>query len=259
VSGLSKLFKSGRKALIGYVTVGYPDLAATRQAAAILAGSGWDALELGIPFSDPMADGVTIQQASFEALKRGVTPADCLGMARDISRDVNIPLIFMGYFNPVMSYGVERFCQDAAKAGVGGLIIPDLTPDEGGLAEKSARQNGLDLVYLLAPNASEKRIRLIVRRSTGFIYLVSLTGVTGARQGVAVGLGDFISRVRRQARPPLCVGFGISNPEQAREVANMADGVIVGSRIVQIMGSGPGWENELEKMAREMRSVVDRG
>jgi tryptophan synthase alpha chain len=123
--------------------------------------------------------------------------------------------------------------------------------------EKAARARGLDLVYLLAPNASEKRIGLVARRSRGFIYLVSLTGVTGARQGVAAGLGDFIARVRAQARLPLCVGFGISTTDQAREVAKLADGVIVGSRIVQIMGSGKGWEPALEKLAREMRVVVD--
>lgn len=257
MSALSGAFRPGRRALIGYITVGYPDLEGTRKAAAILAGAGWDALELGIPFSDPMADGVTIQQASFEALKKGVTPAGCLAVAGGLSRGTRMPLVFMGYFNPVMRYGVEKFCKDAVEAGLGGLIIPDLTPDEGGPVEKAALKCGLDLVYLLAPNASEKRIGLVARRSRGFIYLVSLTGVTGARQGVAAGLGDFIARVREQSRLPLCVGFGISNPEKAREVATLADGVIVGSRIVQIMGSGKGWEKALDKLAREMRAAVD--
>jgi tryptophan synthase alpha chain len=201
----------------------------------VLASNGGDMVELGIPFSDPLADGATIQKASFHALQNGVTLKLCLEVAKQLSQTVEIPLVFMSYFNPVFSYGLEEFCSACASSGVSGLIIPDLPPEEGSELEAITRRQGLDLVYLLAPTSTEERIRLVAERSRGFIYLVSVTGVTGARDRLPRNLEAFVTKVRKVATQPLCVGFGISTPEQARQVARIADGVIVGSRIIQLM------------------------
>jgi len=201
----------------------------------LLARGGADIVELGIPFSDPLADGATIQKASFHALQNGVTPELCLEIARRLSQEVEIPLVFMTYFNPVFSYGLEEFCAACSKSGVDGLIIPDLPPEEGTALEAITRKQGLDLIYLLAPTSTEERIRLVAGRSRGFIYLVSVSGVTGARDSLPLDLEAFVARVRKVAKQPLCVGFGISTPEQAKQVARVADGVIVGSRIIQLM------------------------
>jgi len=236
MSRITSVFKqSGHKALIPYVTVGYPSIEDTLEVVPLLASSGCDIVELGIPFSDPLADGVTIQKASFSALNNGVTPKLCLEVAKKLSRKVNIPLVFMTYFNPVLSYGLEKFCSACASSGVDGLIIPDLSPDEGLELEAVTQKHSLDLIYLLAPTSSEERIRLVVERARGFIYLVSVTGVTGTRGNLPSELGTFVARVRKVAKQPLCVGFGISTPEQARHVAQIADGVIVGSRIIQLI------------------------
>jgi tryptophan synthase alpha chain len=157
------------------------------------------------------------------------------GGSKELSRKVDVPLVFMTYFNPVLSYGLEKFCSACSKSGVDGLIIPDLPPDEGSELEDTTWSHHLDLIYLLAPTSAEERIKLVADRSRGFIYLVSVTGVTGARDSLPAELNSFVARVRKVARQPLCVGFGISTPEQARQVAEIADGVIVGSRIIQLM------------------------
>lgn len=227
--------KPAHKALIPYVTVGYPNIEATLKIVPLLAKSGCDIIELGIPFSDPLADGVTIQNASFKALQNGITPKTCLEVAGELSKKVKIPLVFMTYFNPVFSYGTEKFCEDCATSGIDGLIIPDLPPEEGSALEKTTRRNGLDLIYLLAPTSPAARLRLVAEKSRGFIYLVSVTGVTGARDSLPANLGTFVGRVRKVSAKPLCVGFGIATPQQAKQVARLADGVIVGSRIIQLM------------------------
>ena len=223
------------KALIPYVTVGYPSIEATLKVVPMLARSGADIIELGIPFSDPLADGATIQKASFHALANGVAPRLCLEVAEKLRQEVETPLLFMTYLNPILNYGLEEFCSSCARAGVSGLIIPDLPPEEGTELEVSTRKHGLDLVYLLAPNSTEDRIKLVAEKSRGFIYLVSITGVTGARDSLPEELDTFVAKVRRVASQPLCVGFGISAPEQAKRVAQIADGVIVGSRLIQLM------------------------
>jgi len=227
------------KALITYLTVGYPSVNTTLEIVPALADWGCDIVELGIPFSDPLADGTTIQKASYEALRNEVTPSLCLQIASQLRQKVDIPLVFMTYYNPVFSFGLEAFCRASTKAGVDGLIIPDLPPEEGAELEKPARKQGLDLVYLLAPTSSEERIGLVAQRSRGFIYLVSLAGVTGARETLPADLEEFVGRVRKRTSLPLCVGFGISTPEQARQVAKIADGVIVGSRLIQLLGRHP--------------------
>jgi tryptophan synthase alpha chain len=253
---IASVFKRpGHKALIPYVTVGYPSIEDTLKVVPLLASSGCDIVELGIPFSDPLADGVTIQKASFCALKNGVTPKLCLEVAKELSQKVNIPLVFMTYFNPVFSYGLEEFCNACATSSIGGLIIPDLPPDEGSELEAVTRRYNFDLIYLLAPTSAEERIKLVADRARGFIYLVSVTGVTGARDNLPPELGTFVARVRKVANQPLCIGFGISNPEQARQVARIADGVIVGSRIIQLMETGD--LASVGNFIKELRHALD--
>jgi tryptophan synthase alpha chain len=236
MSNIQSAFKKGHKALIGYITAGYPDIKATPRIAAALAESGCDIIELGIPFSDPLADGATIQNASFKALQNGTTPEMCIDIARRLHKDISIPLAFMTYYNPVLNYGLEKFCRNCRDAGISGLIVPDLTPDEGNELETITIKHNLDLIYFLAPTSTTTRIEEVARRARGFIYMVSLTGVTGARNTLPPELETFVKKVRQKANKiPLCVGFGISTPEQAKRVAAAADGVIVGSRIIQLI------------------------
>ncbi len=235
MSRITSVFRPGHKALIAYLTVGYPSIEATYEAASTLANEGCDIIELGIPFSDPLADGVTIQRASFQALQQGITPQVCLDVAYKLHQKIATPLVFMTYYNPVFIFGLEAFCQASVRAGIDGLIVPDLPPEEGSELEAIASQLKLDLIYLLAPTSTEERISMVAKRSQGFIYLVSLTGVTGARETLPLELEDFAKRVRQKARQPLCVGFGISTPEQAKRVARVADGVIVGSHLIRLI------------------------
>jgi tryptophan synthase alpha chain len=247
----------GHKALIAYITVGYPTIDATLKIVPILASSGCDIVELGIPFSDPLADGVTIQKSSFHALQNGVTPQLCLEVAMQLSRKVDIPLVFMTYFNPVFSYGLEAFGVACARSGISGLIIPDLPPEEGSELEAISQRQGFDLIYLLAPTSTEERIRLVAERSRGFIYLVSVTGVTGARDRLPANLAAFVARVRKVAAQPLCVGFGISTPPQANQIARIADGVIVGSRLIQLMETEDDFAS-LARLVKGLRNSIDK-
>ncbi len=245
-------------ALIPYITVGYPSIEATLKVVPLLASNGCDIVELGIPFSDPLADGATIQKASFQALKNGVTPQLCLDVARQLREKVDIPLVFMTYFNPVLSYGLEEFCTACAGCGVAGLIVPDLLPDEGSELESITQRQGIDLIYLLAPTSTQERIRLVAQRARGFIYLVSVTGVTGVRDNLPPDLDVFVARVRKIATQPLCIGFGISNPEQARRIARIADGVIVGSRIIQLMEAEDNFTSSVGNFIKELRQALSQ-
>ncbi len=235
MNSITSVFRPDYKALIAYITVGYPDIEATQKTATVLADNGCDIIELGIPFSDPLADGATIQKASYQALQQGVTPQVCLEVAHQLRQKITTPLVFMTYYNPVLNFGLEAFCQSCTEAGINGLIIPDLPPEEGGELEAITQRHNLNLIYLLAPTSTEERIATVAGRSRGFIYLVSLTGVTGARQTLPPELESFVARVRQKAKQPLCVGFGVSNPEQASRIARIADGVIVGSHLIQLI------------------------
>ncbi len=235
--------QENRAAFMPYHALGYPDRARSLAVIRELAGVGADLFELGIPFSDPLADGPTVQTATYQALTQGTTVADCLTMARELrEQGVEQPFCAMSYYNPILSYGEERFVQEAAAAGVDGLIVPDLPPEEAGSLERACRAAGLATVYLLAPTSTEARIRAVAARATGFIYLVSVTGVTGARQALPPDLVDFVARVRRHTDLPLAVGFGISSGAQAAQVAAIADGVIVGSALVRLAGEKDGLE-----------------
>lgn len=257
MSRIASIFsKPGHKALIPYVTVGYPSIETTLRVVPLLAQSGADIVELGIPFSDPLADGATIQRASFCALQNGVTPDLCLEVARQLSSKLNVPLVFMTYFNPVFRYGPKEFCSACTKSGIDGLIIPDLPPEESGELESITRGHDLDFIYLLAPTSTKERIKLVVERSQGFIYLVSVTGVTGVKEKLQANLEEFVTRVRTTATQPLCVGFGISTPEQARRVAHVSDGVIVGSRIIQLMEADDSLLS-VDNFIKELRCALD--
>jgi tryptophan synthase alpha chain len=247
----------GHKALIGYVTAGYPSIAATLKVVPLLAASGCDMVELGIPFSDPLADGATIQKASFCALQNGVTSSVCLEVAGKLRRAVDIPLVFMSYYNPLLSYGLEEFCAASHNSGVDGLIVPDLPPDEGSELETICQRHSIDPIYLLAPTSTGERIRLVAQRSRGFIYLVSVTGVTGTRDTLPPDLEALVTRVRAIAHQPICVGFGISTPEQARQVGRIADGVIVGSQIIKLMEAGDDFK-PVASFIKELRQALNQ-
>ncbi|MDD5288252.1 MAG: tryptophan synthase subunit alpha [Dehalococcoidales bacterium] len=258
MSQLESVFtQKNHKALIAYVTVGYPSLESTLKIVPVLADCGCDIVELGIPFSDPMADGATIQRASFKALKNGVTTKLCLDTAKKLSKKVSIPLVFMTYFNPVNSYGLEKFCRDCDLSGISGLIVPDLTPDEGQELETITQKNELDLIYLLAPTSTEERIRLVGSKSRGFIYLVSIAGVTGARSALPADLGRFVAKVRKTTERPICVGFGISTPEQAGQVAQIADGVIIGSKLIQLLEADDEKMKKTQAFIKAARKALD--
>jgi tryptophan synthase alpha chain len=258
MSRLASVFaREGYRALIPYVTVGYPSIEATLEVVPCLARNGCDIIELGIPFSDPLADGPTIQKAGFQALRNGVTPKLCLEVAKELRQKISTPLVFMTYYNLVLGYGLENFCGACVKSGVDGLIIADLPPEEGTELEGFTQGRGVDLIYLLAPTSSAKRIRLVTERSQGFVYIVSVTGITGVRERLPVGLEAFVSKVRKVTTKPLCVGFGISTPEQAKQVALIADGVIIGSRLIQLMEADSSIA-KLEAFIKELRSALDK-
>lgn len=259
MSRISDVFKDkNHKALIAYITVGYPDIEATVNAALLLAESGCDIIELGIPFSDPMADGLTIQRAGYQALLNGVRTGTCLEIAHTIRSRANVPLAFMTYLNPVINYGEERFCGDCAAAGMDGLIIPDLPPGELPELDAAAHKYSIDTIYFTAPNSSEERIRKVAQSSNGFIYMVSVTGVTGVRNSLSADLDNVISKVRWITDKPLCIGFGISGTAQAVEAVKLADGIIIGSRIIQLMEDANRSYEKLCHFIKDIRLHIDK-
>ncbi len=233
----SRLKKRNEKALIPYIMAGDPDLAATRSLIPALEKAGCDIIELGAPFSDPLADGPTIQKAALRSLAHHTSLADVLQLVADIRRESRIPLIVMTYYNLIFRYGEERFAADAGAAGLDGIILPDLPPEEAGTLLPAAKKAGLDTIFLLAPTSTADRIKAVSRVSQGFIYYVSLTGVTGSHLGLhQAEIGGALARVKAQTDKPVAVGFGIATPDQAAQVAaSGADGVIVGSALVKVI------------------------
>lgn len=234
MSRLSEVFGK-RKALITFITAGDPTLFATEKLIYQLEKFGADIIELGIPFSDPLADGPVIQASHLRALKKKVTLADVFKLVAKIRKRTQIPICFMLSYNLMLKYGIEKFYEQAERIGVDGVIVPDLPPEESQVAGRKFR---VDNIYLIAPTSTDERIKLAAERSSGFIYLISVTGVTGKREKLAEDLPPLIARVRKYSQLPLAVGFGISKPWQAAEVAKMAEGVIVGSAIVDLIAKG---------------------
>ena len=259
-STFRRLQKTGEAALIPYITVGYPSLDLTKRLLPIIARQGADLIELGIPFSDPLADGATVQRASQAALDSGVTIVDCLSVAAEARRSNEVPLLFMSYYNLIHRYGLERFASDASTVGVDGLIIPDLPPEEAEGLKAACEAYGIDLIFLVAPTSTDERIQRVAEIASGFIYCVSLVGVTGARTELGNSAAELVERVRRFTDLPLIVGFGISTPEQVAQVAEVADGAVVGSALVNMLESHPEDEVILEvsDYIRELKEATKR-
>ena len=230
-----ELKKRRGKAFIAYITAGDPGLDATKKIVSALEDAGVDIIELGIPFSDPLADGPVIQAASYRALQRKVTLKKIFALVHDLRKATDIPIAFMTYYNPVLKYGVEKFVKSCKYSGVDGVIIPDLPFEEAEGLIRRAKRVKVATIFLAAPTSTRKRIKDIVKNSTGFIYYVSLTGVTGARRKLPPEVASNVRTIKSTTRKPVAVGFGISAPGQARSIARIADGVIVGSAIVRII------------------------
>jgi tryptophan synthase alpha chain len=231
---------ANRAAFLPYFPIGYPTYDASLDAISAMADAGVDGFEIGVPFSDPLADGPTIQAATQVALENGTTVQRCLDAVRDLrGRGITQPMMMMSYLNPLLAYGPERFVQAARDAGADGLIVPDLPPEEAAIFAEACANAGLALVFFLAPTSSPDRIRLTGQQATGFIYVVSVTGITGARKALPEDLAAFIGRVRAETDRPLVMGFGISTPDHVRMVAELTDGFIVGSALVRAGADGP--------------------
>ncbi|VAV83478.1 Tryptophan synthase alpha chain [hydrothermal vent metagenome] len=254
----ASLKEKKEKALITFITAGDPDLPTTKKIILELVDKGADIIELGIPFSDPMADGPTIQLASERALASGTTTAKVLSLVKEVRRDgCTAPVVLFGYYNPIFVYGLERFARDARRAGADGVLIVDLPPEESGDLKDALEDQGLDFVYLLTPTSDASRIKLVAGKASGFVYYVSVAGVTGARKKLATSLQAAVKKVKAGIDLPIGVGFGISTPEQAKSAARGAEGVIVGSAIVNIIaklgsGKGPANAKATTKMVAEV-------
>ncbi|MBK8574939.1 MAG: tryptophan synthase subunit alpha [Elusimicrobia bacterium] len=248
-----ELKSQGRKALMAYVTGGYPSLPAMDRAVREIVKAGVDLVEIGVPFSDPIADGPTIQFSSQKALEGGITPARLFDWVKTFRRTHETPVVLMTYMNPIQTMGLASFARRARTAGVDGVIVPDLIIEEGGPLEKALGPAGIHLIYLVAPTTPPPRRTEIARRSRGFLYAVSLTGVTGVRRALPKGLGTFIADVRRRSPVPVAVGFGISDAAQARQAAAQADGVIVGSAFIHRMKN----REPLVPFVRSLRRALD--
>jgi tryptophan synthase alpha chain len=229
----ARLHERAEAALIAYLMAGDPTLAETEQLVPALEQAGADIIELGVPFSDPIADGPVIQQAAERALRSGTSLRKILPMVERLRTRTQIPLVLMAYYNSIHAFGPERFCRDAVAAGVDGLIVPDMPPDEAGPLKGPAETAGLRLIFLLAPTSTPKRRAFVARQSQGFVYYVSLTGITGAKLSNVAEVGENVEKIRKVSKTPIAVGFGVATPEDARKVAAVADGVIVGSAIVK--------------------------
>lgn len=252
-----RLRHEGRPGLIAYITAGDPSPDRTPSLVAALERGGADLIELGVPFSDPIADGPVIQRGSDRALKAGTTVARVLQIAAEIRRHSEIPLLLFTYMNPVLRYGLDALARDAVAHGVDGCLLTDLSVEEAEPYVKAMRQAGLDTVFLAAPTSTARRLELVAQYSTGFVYVVSRTGVTGERSSVSESVAPLVSAMRKVTTLPLAVGFGISNADHVRQVGALADGVVVGTAVVRTVeenAASPELEARLEAFARELAS-----
>lgn len=227
------LKKNKKKAFIAFVTCGYPDLKTTYDLVLEFSRIGVDIVELGVPFSDPIADGPVIQESSFEALKKKINLLSIMNMVKSLRKKTDIPICIMSYYNPILCLGEAKFTKYASSCGIDGIIIPDLPPEEAGNLMKLSKVSNLDTIFFVSPTTSLERTKKVSRLTSGFIYYVSLTGVTGERKAIAEGLSPRIKMIKKITKKPVCVGFGISNASQVKEIMRFADGVIVGSAIVK--------------------------
>lgn len=253
-----QLQENNRTALMPFLTMGYPERDSVLELVPAIVEAGADMVELGVPFSDPLAEGTTIQASSQRALENGMTLDLCLEQAAALrAKGITVPFLLMGYYNPIYQMGIEQFAKRSATAGIDGLIIPDLPPEESDPLQSSLREHGIDIVFLLAPTSNVERLQIVAARSSGFIYLVSLIGVTGARDEMRADLQAFVDRVRSVSDLPLAVGFGISTPEQAAHVAEMADGVIVGSALIDAIRASSEPAHAAHEFVASLRAGID--
>ncbi|TAL10778.1 MAG: tryptophan synthase subunit alpha [Nitrospirae bacterium] len=252
----SALHARHEKALIAYIMAGDPSLEETESYVRQLSEAGADVIELGVPFSDPIADGPVIQQAAERALRSGTSLKKILATVRSLRMKTQVPLVLMAYYNSIFRYGEAAFCRDAAAAGVDGLIVPDMPTDEAGTIHPLAEAAGLDVIFLLAPTSPSERQSRVARLSRGFIYYVSLTGITGAKLTDKVDVEKKVREIRRYTKTPVAVGFGIATPDDARQVARVADGVIVGSALVKLVAEGGQVSDRLASFTRSLKAAT---
>jgi len=251
------LSRRGGKGFIPFITAGDPDLGVTREILIEFAQAGTTVIELGVPFSDPMADGPVIQRASERALKHDVGLGDILGVVADVRRTMQTPIILFSYYNPLLQFGLERLAAEANVAGVDGVLVTDLSPEEAGEFETELRANDLDMIFLIAPTSTDERLKLVAQHARGFIYAVSRAGVTGVRTSVSAEAERLVNRMRKFSSLPIAVGFGISNAEQAQDVHRYADAVVVGSAIVaeiERLQGAPDLAPQIGKFAKQFSS-----
>ncbi|MFH1905488.1 MAG: tryptophan synthase subunit alpha [bacterium] len=251
------LSRTNTAAFIPFITAGDPSIAITEKLVFAFKKAGADIIELGVPFSDPLADGPTIQQASERALKNGVSLRIVITLVRNIRKKSSIPIILMGYYNPIFRYGIDNFVKDSIKAGIDGVIVPDLPPEEAFPIYNKTKNSSLAIILLAAPTSTDDRIKHIARMTEGFIYYVSLTGVTGARGMLSKTIKQNVLRIKKLTSKPVSVGFGISTPEQAKEVASYADGVIIGSAIVKLIEQNLNKPNLLSEITSYVKQMVN--
>lgn len=251
-----ELRREGRKGFIPYITAGDPSLEATEQIILELERSGCDIIELGVPFSDPMADGPVIQRASERALRNNVSARDCLEVVRRVRQQSEVPIVLFSYLNPLLALGIETLGEQLREAGVDGVLVTDLVPEEAGEFISGVRPAGIDTIFLVAPTSTDERIKLVAEASRGFVYAVSRTGVTGVRQSLSDAAASLVERVRRFTNLPVAVGFGVSTPEHVAEVWRHADAAVVGSRIVAEIENNAGDPNLVEKVGALVRLLV---
>jgi tryptophan synthase alpha chain len=250
-----RLRRDKKKALIPFITAGYPDLPTTRELIFEFEKCGADLLELGVPFSDPMADGPLIQCASEQSLAQGTSLHDVLLLVATVRRSTSIPIILMGYYNPFFQFGLDQFTRQAARAGVDGVLVVDLPPEEADEMKRHTDGAGLDLIFLLAPTSGPGRVDRIVRHASGFLYYVSLTGVTGVRSTLDRTIRRQIATIRKKSSLPISVGFGISTPEHAKTVGRWSDAVVVGSAIIKIISECTSARETLQKAGHFIRTM----
>jgi len=253
----ARLRAAGRPALVPFITAGDPDIKTTRKLVLELEKRGADLVELGVPFSDPLADGPTIQASSKRALDNGIQIKAILQLVKSLRKETQIPLVLMSYYNPIYQYGLEKFSKDAAMAMVDGVIISDLPPEEAVDWRKAAAGVGLDTIFLVAPTSTEERIKTIIASSSGFIYYVSVTGITGARTSLPPGILSSLKRIKQKTKKPVVVGFGISTPEQVHRLSQWTDGIIIGSALIQIIEENIGKPNLVSAAGDFIASLVD--
>jgi len=260
-SRFSALRARGEGALIVFVVAGHPTVPVSSDLLIAIADAGADVIELGVPFSDPLADGPVIQAASQRALENQVTPSQVLEIAGRFRSARDVPLVLMTCYNPIRQFGVGRFARESAGRGVNGVIVTDLPPEEAGEWIAAARANAVDTVFLLAPTSPADRVKKVVDLATGFVYCVSRMGVTGARTDLPADLKDLVGRIRAQTSKPIAVGFGISRPEHVADVCSLADGAVVGSAVVSLVDRGQGSAGLLQQVAGfvlELKSAARR-